>query len=162
MKHLTDDQIQNYIDRNKQNGDTVIEEHLKQCFECRQSLNIYREIFNKMKLTDSSINLSSDFSKNTMKKLQQLHAKRWDLLENLLITISFIVGIVLIIYFFDLSRFVNLFTTIDFSLITNFGKKLLSSIPGNLFYLSVAVLITSVIELVDRFILNKPIQYSGQ
>ncbi len=159
MNHLRDDQIQNYLDGNFQKDYNEIENHLEHCSECKQSLIEYREIYNALQLADTPV-LSDDFSENTIVKLEQLKEKKWDIFENITIAFLLICGAALIIYFFDMFNFVDHFKAIDFSLLTNFGQKLIGSISSNIFYLALAVIITSIIELVDRFLVKKPYKHA--
>jgi hypothetical protein len=159
MNHLTDDQIQFYLDNDKSADIIEIEEHLQQCEKCRFVLKTYQQIYSVIKIENEIPELSSNFSQNTIRLLEKEQEKKWTLFENILITFTFLISISASIYFFDLIGFISYFRNIDFSMITGFGKKIISTISPNFIYLAAAVTITIVIELLDRFKVKKAIKH---
>ena len=155
MNHLTDDQIQAYLDKNKLENINDIEDHLQVCEKCRFNINTYRQIFTALRNEDELPVLSNNFSFTTISKIEKANEKKWNIFENILITLTFIVSISLSIYFFDLVSFASYFREIDFSLFTGIGKKLITTLSPYVFYITTAILITTIIELIDRFKFQK-------
>jgi hypothetical protein len=159
MNHLTDDQIQFYLDNDKSADIIEIEEHLKQCEKCRLNLNTYQQIFSAINIENKIPELSGNFSQNTVRLLEKEQEKKWTIFENILITFTFLISISASIYFFDLIGFLSYFRNIDFSMITGLGKILIITVSPNLIYLTAAVIITIAIELIDRFKIQKTIKH---
>ena len=63
MKHLTDSIIQEYLDSSEHSHRTAVENHAIVCFECREKLEQYRELYVQLAvetepIPDVSLNLS--------------------------------------------------------------------------------------------------------
>ena len=155
MNHLTDDQIQAYLDKNKLENLNDIEDHLQVCQKCRFNINTYRQIYTALSNEDELPVLSNNFSFTTISKIEKANERKWNIFENILIALTFIVSISLSIYFFDLVSFASYFREIDFSLFTGLGEKVFSTLSPNVFYITAAILITGIIELLDRFRIQK-------
>ncbi len=158
MNHLTDDQIQAYLDKNKLENLNDIEDHLQVCQKCRFNINTYRQIFTALSNEDELPVLSNNFSFTTISKIEKANEKKWNIFENILITLTFIVSISLSIYFFDIVNFASYFREIDFSLFTGFAKELVNTLSPNFIYLFAALLITIVVELLDRFKIQQSVK----
>ena len=155
MKHLTDDQIQAYLDGDKIENINKIEEHLQACEKCRLNLNAYEQIYTTIKIENVFPALSPNFALNTLKEVEKIKEKKWNMFENFLIAFTFIVSISLSVYFFNLTGFLSYFIQIDFSWFTVIVKKLTDTFSPNIIYLAAATLITGIIELFDRFKIQK-------
>ena len=159
MKHLTDDQIQSYLDGNRLDNIEKIKQHLSECSECQTQLDAYENLYVLMGEKSEIPDLSDTFATNTMSKIKIKDEKKWTIFENVFIVISFIISISLIIYFFNFNGIVSIFKGIDFSLFSGISKKLINALTSNTIYLIVAIVITVAIELIDRLKIQKSIKH---
>ncbi len=160
MNHLTDDQIQSYLDGEYQSDQSDIENHLNTCIDCQMSLNEYKELFNAVQM-QSAPTLSGDFSKKIIARLNDAKDKKWRIFENAVVVFIMITGIFSVIYFSNLINITGYFKTIDFSVFSDIGNKLNSNFFGNFSYILIAAIVTIIIELTDRIFIKKPQRQPG-
>jgi hypothetical protein len=148
MNHLTDEQLQNYLDKNATNS--KINDHLENCEQCRQNLHAYQKLYGILN-NENIPDLSDAVIESTLNKLDNSIEKKWSIVENTLISAMFLISIVIS---FELMNFFNLlkdFSSIDFTFFTAFIK----SISPLLKYIAVAFSIFIIVELLDRFKIQK-------
>jgi ABC-type multidrug transport system fused ATPase/permease subunit len=68
-KHLTDDQLQEYLDGNLNDSDPCVR-HLKSCPSCKRALDNYRTIYLALE-TEPAFGLSPEFVNNVMSRLPE-------------------------------------------------------------------------------------------
>ncbi len=71
VAHISDEQIQEYLDNRDSKRDIVLIRHIRQCGECRAKLHHYRLLYRGLVEADE-VNLSSDFTARTMKAVRAL------------------------------------------------------------------------------------------
>jgi hypothetical protein len=82
LNHLSDEQIQNYLDNLESNDKAEIENHLQHCPRCTRNLQIYKEMYHH--LGHNSIpNLSKHFPRLVMAKIIVQQEKKTYFWENL-------------------------------------------------------------------------------
>jgi hypothetical protein len=155
MNHLTDDQIQIYLDNIKSEDINMIENHLQKCEKCRLNLNTFQQIYKVLGNKDAVPILSSNFVQTTINKIEKANDKKWNIFENIVLAFLFIISISMSIYFFNLSSIVSYFKTIDFSIITGIVDKVIGGMSFNIIYLIAAILISISVELIDRIRIQK-------
>jgi hypothetical protein len=145
MEHLTDSQIQDYLDDNvSPDLRKAFREHVDLCESCRQNLSFYRGLYRQLE-DDGDIVLSRMFTKNilmTLKKesVGEVHVK---LTTVFLIFFGVIVGLNTVLYFYDFGAlFDRLKQNIDLSpdYITTL-KPQAFSFEVNFYILTVVVLL---------------------
>lgn len=134
--HLTDDQLQSYLDRNPTAGG--IEDHLKSCARCRQALAAYRSLYSAM-AEDPGVRLAPDFAEAVMARLPRREAvaehesiRRLNIRDSIAAFAAFMVFLAAAIYFLKP-------TLLAGSLAGWFG---LSNLSGNQFFNDVSGYIT--------------------
>lgn len=152
--HLTDEQIQAYLDGQMAARDkTPIDIHLHACARCLHELMIYRDLYSSLE-QDSLPELSADFADRVVSKLKSSGQTWWDKMES-----GFIVSLTLITLATSL-YFVNplpWLTNTGMSLLNSlpaYGSSLLEKLNGNLPFVLVALLIFFLIELFDKKLLK--------
>lgn len=76
LRHLTDEEIQDYLDGNVPSGNRYVQEHLRKCERCRKALLEYQSLYLGLK-KDGVLNflqifqkwLSQNFQKNKLSNL---------------------------------------------------------------------------------------------
>ena len=158
MNHLTDNQIQNYLDNNKSENIIEIKNHLNNCETCRLNLSAYQKIYGLLE-NETLPELAHDFLQSTINKLDNSDDKKWSIFENITVAFMFVVSLLISIYFLDYSNVLSFFKVIDFSIITGFGKNIINALSPNYIYLIAALLITITVELLDRFKIQKSLKH---
>ncbi len=71
LKHLSDTEIQDYIDGNlSQKQTAILNDHLCTCKKCQKELDEYQVLFTELK-KEPTINLSTHFTKTIISKINQ-------------------------------------------------------------------------------------------
>ena len=71
VKHLTDAEIQDYLDGNlKQEHVFIVTQHLEACELCQKELHQYKILYSELK-SDIDINLSPNFANTVSAKLRK-------------------------------------------------------------------------------------------
>ena len=71
LKHLTDKEIQDYLDGNlSQEKNLIVKQHLDFCESCQSEFNEYKNLYAGLK-NDADVSLSPNFSKSVISKIQQ-------------------------------------------------------------------------------------------
>jgi len=111
MTHLTDEDLQNYLDGNIPISQiSIFEQHIESCQKCQSELVQYRSLYAGLK-EDVTLDLSPTFSNAVMKAVQAgakkaLLARLWNVL---LPIIGIAVGIGVMIYYVDFKPFIKVF-----------------------------------------------------
>ena len=154
MNHLIDEQLQAFLENKNLIGSDEIQEHLNICEICKINLNAYQKIYDVLE-NEPIPELSPNFIQMTVGKLKNTNEKKWTLLENITISIMFVISLAISIYFLDYLNVLTFFKEIDFSLFTGIGKRVINVLSPNVIYIVAALLITISIELIDRFKIQK-------
>ena len=154
MNHLNDEQLQSFLENKNVVNSDEIQIHLNKCDICKINLNAYQKIYDVLK-SEPIPELSPNFVQMTVGKLKNTNEKKWTVLENITISIMFVVSLIISIYFLDHLNVLSFFKEIDFSLFTGIGKRVINVLSPNVIYILAALLITISIELFDRFKIQK-------
>jgi len=76
IEHLTDEQIQDYLDGNIQEGLGEIKEHLAQCEKCRQEVNHYKSLSQALSV-EPEFKLSPNFALEVTAGLEEEQAEKF-------------------------------------------------------------------------------------
>lgn len=109
--HLTDEQIQDYLDGNlSHNEESIFKGHIQSCHKCQSELAQYQNLYIGLN-EDVAFNLSPGFTSAVMKAVQAeakkaFLARLWNVL---LPIIGIAVGIGVMVYYVDLKPFIKIF-----------------------------------------------------
>jgi len=151
--HLSDEQIQQYLDdKNRSNG-VAIDEHLKICPDCQINFDLYKDLYTSLQ-TDFIPDFSPAFSKKVISSLGTTSEGRWEKLESGFIASIILIGIAVSFYFINP---LPLLTETGNSLLTTlpaYGSDLLSKLNGNLSFVLIAIIIFFLVEVFDKKLLK--------
>jgi hypothetical protein len=153
LKHLTDDDIQEYLDGNLSEEKTLsIQNHLKTCPTCRDALKQYQDLYVGLQ-DDKKFELSRGFAKSVLKKLpaESEARSKHSLVNILLAVVGIIVTVGVMQYYVDLRPLGRAFYHL---LLEPLGglENLLVSLNGSLGLATLAILILVAIGGLDRLI----------
>lgn len=161
-KHLTDDEIQNFLDGNLSEAQTDVVDHLQTCEFCQKQLRHYQQVYVEL-AHDKGFNLSADFSATVISRLQDeasrsLRQRLWDIS---IWIVGILIGVVISIYFIDLKSLSKDMTQ-SLGALSSFGSIMLSffktfekSLNLNIFQLVTAGCVLLLILAIDHFILQR-------
>ena len=161
LKHLTDEEIQDFLDGNLSEDVTLsIRRHLESCTLCRQTVKKYQSVYSGLD-REEGFELSKGFAKSIVKMLpEQKEAKpRFGLLNILLTILGVIVAAGVTIRYVDLrplgSALSHLLPGPQLgSGVVAFVENLLIGLNGNLGLLILGVLTLVIIGGLDRFLVQ--------
>lgn len=158
--HVTDEQIQDFLDGNLfQEQVTIVERHFQTCQKCQSELAQYRNLYAGLN-SDVSFDLSPGFSTRVMKAVQ-VEAKKTALARlwnRLLPFIGIAVGIGVMIYYVDFNPFIKTFADslnptryFDNTILTNL-TDVLGKLNVNLSLIVFAGLSLLAVILIDQLL----------
>lgn len=161
LKHLTDEEIQDYLDENLSREIAILtKRHLESCSLCREAVKQYQGVYAGLD-QDKGFDLSKGFAKSVVKILpEQKEAKPpFDLLNVFLMILGVIVAAGVTIRYVDLrplgSALSHLLPGPQLgSGAVAFVEDLLAGLNGNLGLLILGVLTLVIIGGLDRFLLQ--------
>ncbi|OGC79676.1 MAG: hypothetical protein A2145_04490 [candidate division Zixibacteria bacterium RBG_16_40_9] len=136
VKHLSEDQIQDFLDGNSPTSKNLVERHIRACPACKKIYGHYQNLFVGLK-QDPGFQLSPDFASSVISRLPQAaQAKVRFQLSDIFIGITGIAALIgALIYFIDINIFSDLITKIRS--LASLGKSLTAS-DGGLMVLGLA------------------------
>lgn len=114
--HLSDRQLQAYLDGAAGADRDSIEAHLRRCNACRSQLNLYRAVEKELS-TSPGFMLSADFAEQVIEQADPRPSLKANRFENLSIVFLLVSGVITLSFFVDLSQFARYFL----ELIPNFS-----------------------------------------
>ncbi|MGB2804078.1 MAG: zf-HC2 domain-containing protein [Candidatus Zixiibacteriota bacterium] len=161
LKHLTDEEIQNYLDGNLSRDIALLtERHLETCPLCREAVKQYQGVYAGLD-KEEGFELSKGFAKSVVKMLppQGETKSPFDLLNVFLTILGVIVAAGVTIYYVDLRPLGRAFSHILpgpqlGSGVVAFVEDLLIGFNGNLGLLILGVLTLVIIGGLDRLLLQ--------
>lgn len=100
MKHLSDAELQAYLDRDPAQLREETEAHLHACAHCRANLAAYRRLYGGLK-DETGFLLSANFADAVATKIAKRGDRKADFLEIGLIVAALISGVAAVLYFFE-------------------------------------------------------------
>lgn len=161
MKHLTDEEIQNYLDGNLSRDIALLtERHLETCPLCREAVKQYQGVYAGLD-KEEGFELSKGFAKSVVKMLppQGETKSPFDLLNIFLTILGIVVGAGVTVYYVDLRPLGRAFSHVLpgpelGSGVVAFVENLLIGLNGNLGLLILGVLTLLIIGGLDRLLLQ--------
>ncbi|MFZ5517966.1 MAG: anti-sigma factor family protein [Candidatus Zhuqueibacterota bacterium] len=99
LKHLTDRQIQRYLDRANAEDNAEIMAHVAQCAECQRSIQAYRAVYQELQ-SEPKASFSPAFEDAILARLSPQPDRKFQFWKYLLMAASIILGVVLPIGYF--------------------------------------------------------------
>jgi hypothetical protein len=93
LSHLSDEQIQNYLDKSDSINQAEIERHLHQCLYCTRNLHIYQGIYRQLS-QDAVPDLSKKFSGLVLSRIKRSQDEKTNFWENILFIVLVVLGAV--------------------------------------------------------------------
>ncbi len=161
LKHLTDEEIQNYLDGNLSREIALLtERHLETCALCREAVKQYQGVYAGLD-EEKGFDLSKGFAKSVVKMLppQGETKSPFDLLNVFLMILGVIVAAGVTLYYVDLRPLGRAFSHVLpgpelGSGVVAFVEDLLIGLNGNLGLLILGVLTLLIIGGLDRLLLQ--------
>jgi hypothetical protein len=161
LKHLTDEEIQEYLDGNL-SGDValLIQEHIQACPLCREAVKQYQSVYVGLE-DEKGFELPRGFAKSVVNKLPaEAEAKsRFGIINILLVALGVAISLGITLYLIDLKPLGKALS--DFLPGPELGtglldlvKGLLVGLNGNVEFLMVALLIFLLVAGLDRLVLQ--------
>jgi hypothetical protein len=100
LNHLSDEQIQEYLDNSNPAGRAEIENHLQQCRSCSHRLQIYQNIYRQLR-RDMIPDLSANFAGSVLAKIKTSRDKKTNFWENIFIIVLLLAGAMVGSYLLD-------------------------------------------------------------
>ena len=156
MKHLSDEQIQEYLEGGTGTAQQKYHAHLQTCEQCRQAVAHYRRLFTALAF-EPTPELSPSFTDTLMLKIAADSSTSSQTLEWVLFAISAVAGLAITIYLMVASfSQQQLFAIGDSvrSLFSFFGtSSLLTTDNAHLFLFALIVL--AIISAMDKLLLQR-------
>ena len=153
MNHLSDEDIQKYLDKDGSLNRTEIEKHLKSCVSCQQNLTAYKQLYTGL-ANEMGFMLSANFAELVISRIKKSREKSYDFLESLLLAIAGLFSGGLLFYFTNLDKvLLNIFQK-NTTEIKPFIEGIGNIFGSNLILILFAVIILILFGLADKFILQ--------
>jgi hypothetical protein len=160
MRHLTDIEIQKYLDRELNREEEIfLEKHLPGCHICQRKISDYQEIY-KILNQPPEVDLPVNFVDKVLARIPDPKKHRWyeKYLDQLLLALALISGTIVLFYFVGLQPLLVLWGKINPTVQNGFNYLVqhLKNNPGQILiirYVMIAVFILASIKLFDLFLL---------
>jgi hypothetical protein len=153
MNHLSDEQIQKYLDKNNSLNRTDIEKHLKTCDSCQKNLMIYKQLYSG--LTDETgFMLSANFSESVVSRIKKKEEKSKNFFEGLLLVIAGLFSVGLLFYFTNLGKVLLSVFQKNSAELKPFIVGIGNIFGSNLILILFAIIILLLFGLADKLILQ--------
>jgi len=169
LNHLTDRQIQRYLDHTRTEDNAAIMAHVAHCAKCQKAIQAYRAVYLELQ-SEPERSFSPAFEEAIIARVspradQKLHIRKY-----LVSTVPIIIGLVLPAGFFlrryfqsTSFQFLNQ-TWVSFRSLYDYGLDVLERLHINLEYLIPAAMILLFFSVFEKFILvskhKKPIIFN--
>ena len=167
MRHLTDEEIQDYLDGNIQEENKYVQEHLRTCERCRKALLEYQSLYLGLK-KDQGFELPKGFPRTVISRLseEEIARSRPKYYELALVILGIAVAGLVSFHLIDLRPLIQTFSGMSmpkFAFISSFFDSfvgLLNVLNINSSLIIFSALTIIVIKILDYIILHpkqKPI-----
>jgi len=144
MNHLTDYEIQEYLDNPAAANAQAVQTHFNNCQQCRQQLALYQQIFSALPEEPETV-LPHNFAEQITERVMILQNKKYQKWELLLLLFSVIQGIALTIYFVDFGKIIFYLSRLQTNFLTVFREADTGFLPI-LFFALIIVLFYGFLE----------------
>jgi hypothetical protein len=166
LRHLTEEEIQGYLDNIPNSVNKFVEEHLRSCQLCQKALEGYRRLYAGLK-TDKGFELCPDFTEKFFSKLSAVPASksRLNYTEILLVILGLVAGICIPLYFMGWKHISQKITAIlqpQINLMItswNLVEKVLQNLHINMNLLLLSGLTLLIVYLLDYIFFRKKVHF---
>lgn len=153
-EHLSDAQLQAYLDEDAALDRKRADAHLRSCRHCRQALGTYKQLYRGL-ADEGGFMLSANFVSNVTARVEAEQHSRFEYLENGLMVLLGLVALASILVFTDWgSALVAYFTSDRITLVPSFVKDLPLLSEGRWHLALFALLALSAVGLVDKMLVQ--------
>ena len=155
LRHLSDNELQEYLDGNISSNIKSIQQRLESCPQCRESFAQYHRLYDGLK-DESEFQLSNKFQNSVIARLQRQTVRpSTSPVAKIFTTAGLIFAFVVSFFLFDFKPFLKpiyepFSDLFGHSSISSAFSNLSSSINGNYTLILSSILVFSVIALIDR------------
>lgn len=107
MKHLTDRQMQAFLDGQDRSQNSAAQKHLQECDFCRSELSAYQKVYQALD-ENPGFALQPDFTNLVLNRLQARAEKRIQLWETAFVVFVGLLGLGIVFYFVNGSIFLEM------------------------------------------------------
>ncbi len=159
MRHLTDIEIQDFIDGNLPGRAEKFEEHLHECADCRKSAREYQIIFGQLNADNTPV-LAPNFAKAVMSKIAPEPVKKPDLSFALYIGLS-LISVAITFFFVGYDKILNIFklpqsTQSVNQYVESIFAPMTKYLNFDFSYILYTLLVLAIIGGVDYLVRNRP------
>ena len=151
MNHLTDEQIQEFLDNKTGQETNSVVEHLETCAHCKKQVEAYKQVFSTLNV-EPDFSLPVNFVDKVVSTVETSEDKKYKKWESVLLIFSIIQGIGLAIYFLDIKKIFSFFSFEKLEFLQTTFEQINSLGNGFLPILFFALIIISFYGFLDRFI----------
>lgn len=151
MNHLTDEDIQKYLDRDSALNKAEVDRHLKDCDHCRQNYLLYKKIYAGL-ADETGFLLSADFSESVVSRIRKKREKTYSFFEGILLTIAGLFSVGLLLYFTNLRHVLMSIFKKNVQEVEPFFKGIGDIFGGNLTIFIFAIIIIILFGVADKLI----------
>jgi hypothetical protein len=151
MNHLTDDEIQEYLDKSFVENKDKITEHLKICPVCKQQVEAYKNVYLNIN-TEPDFVTPVNFADNIVSKIESKEDQKYRKWETILLFFTIIQGFGLAFYFIDFKKLISNLSFGDSNLFSVVTEKI-NGLENGLFPILVfAIIIIVFFGILDRIL----------
>ena len=151
MNHLSDEDLQNYLDKDSKLSRAEVERHLKTCDRCRQNYLIYRQLYAGL-ANETGFMLSANFSESVISRIRKKREKTYSFFESVLLAIAGLFSVGLVFYFTNLGDVLLDTFNKNLQILEPLVKGVESIFGGNLGIPIFAILIIILFGVADKLI----------
>jgi len=161
MRHLSDDEIQDYLDGNLAENDAEIKEYLQKSEKSRTELARYKTLYNKL-AEETDFELSPNFASNVVALTEEQSAEKFfhRISQIVLWAVGIVIGIAAVIRFTDIENYFKGFKEVGvqgegiFNTIANSFQSLFANSSLNFSLIGAVAFVLLAIFLIDRLIMR--------
>ena len=151
MNHLTDDEIQGYLDNSFVEDKDKITEHLKFCPTCKQQVEAYENVYSSIH-TEPDFVEPINFADKIITKIESSEDRKYRKWETILLFFTIIQGFGLALYFIDYQKLISNLSFGDSNLFATMTEKF-NGLGNGLFPILVfAIIIIGFYGILDRIL----------
>lgn len=153
MRHISDQDLQHYVDGDKSVNRLEIEDHLRICNFCQVNLSAYKQLFSGLK-NEAGFMLSANFADAVVSRVEGKSDAKFDLFEIGFVIISALIGLGLLVYFTDLGANISNILAAANTGLSSTVKEIPFLSSGKIQLFAFAALIITLFGFLDKIILQ--------
>jgi archaellum biogenesis protein FlaJ (TadC family) len=151
MNHLSDEDLQKYLDKDPELNKAQFDRHLKACDHCRKNYIIYKQLYAGL-ANEAGFMLSANFSESVVSRIRKKQEKTYSFFETVLLTIAGLFSMGLLFYFTNLGDLLLGTFNKNVQELEPFLKGIGDVFGGNLTIFIFAIVIIILFGVADKLI----------